>query len=180
MNRRWKRGRDRFDREADLRARRAEPSDEFVQAMAERMRRETTRPGLYTLSRLSFAAAVSVFMLGTFASFGGLGYAASSTKSTFDAVKRVAAETGLSTETRSPAQTQYHTEEEELGAVGEATARPAGAEAGARPAVAGAGARTQKELPFTGLGLATTGLIGAALTGLGFALRRSSRRGMDA
>ncbi len=170
----WNRGRKRFDLEAELRARRVEPRSEFTQIIAERIRRETARPGLYRLSRLSFAAAVSVFMLGTFASFGGLGYAASSTKSTLDAVKRVAAETGVSTETRSPAQTQYETEEEELGSVGEATARPSRAEAGARPAVAGA--RTQEELPFTGLGLATTALLGGALTGLGFALRRSSRR----
>ncbi len=165
----WKRGRNQLDLEAELRARRAEPRDEFVQALAQRVERETTRPGLHRLSRLSFAAAVSVFMLGTFASFGGLGYAASSTKSTVEAVKSVAA-TGVSTAKGTPAQTQYETEEEALGQVDEVVVRRGGAEASA-PA--------QKELPFTGFGLATTALVGGALAGLGFALRRSSRRAPD-
>src|SRR5438876_10759294 len=73
---------------AALRKHRAEPSAEFVDDLARRLVAEPlASPRAW--SRLAFAAAVSVFILGTFASFGGLSYAASGAADTYKTVKQV-------------------------------------------------------------------------------------------
>jgi hypothetical protein len=139
-------------------------------------------------SRLSFAAALTVFMLGTLASFGGLGYAASSTKGAF---KKVVAVGGPQSAGRSPASDQYvekvtichngHTitiSQSALpahlrhgdtigpcGVLGASASRTLGG--GALGTTASGGA-----LPFTGISLAATVLVSLVLMTLGFALRR--------
>src|SRR5438067_321082 len=74
--------------EARLRAFRAQPRDELVDGLSQRL---TATPGATprAWSRLAFAGAVSVFILGTVASFGGISYAASGAASTYKAVKQV-------------------------------------------------------------------------------------------
>src|SRR5205814_1762045 len=75
----------------ELRAGRPEPSSAFVETVSRRIAADDRRTRLGTASRLSFAGAVTVLMLGTLVSFGGLGYAASGTKHAFVAVKKVVA-----------------------------------------------------------------------------------------
>jgi len=74
--------------EGQLRSRRFEARDSFVEGLSARVaprsagRRQTG-------SRLAFAGAVSVFILGTFASFGGLSYAASGADGVYHVAKAV-------------------------------------------------------------------------------------------
>src|SRR6266849_190164 len=74
--------------EAALRSYRAEPSADFVDDLSRGLVPEPLAPPR-AWSRLAFAAAVSVFILGTFASFGGLSYAASGAADTYKTVKQV-------------------------------------------------------------------------------------------
>src|SRR6266536_3012514 len=80
--------------EAALRSHRVEASDAFVEELSEQVSGQTARTRAGG-SRLAFAGAVSVFILGTFASFGGLSYAASGAAGTYHAVKQVAAKHSL-------------------------------------------------------------------------------------
>jgi hypothetical protein len=101
----WKRENGRL--EAELRASRPAPSDEFVRSLARHVETRSRNRTLYRLSRVSFAAAVTVLMLGTLASFGGLSYAASAPAKAVDAVRDA-----VSSDTRrvvqgSSAQAQY-------------------------------------------------------------------------
>jgi hypothetical protein len=171
----------------ELRARGPEPSRDFVDTLSERIASDGRRTRMRGASRLSFAAALTVFMLGTLASFGGLGYAASSTKGAF---KKVSALEGPSA-ARTPASDQYvekvtichngHTitiSQSALpahrrhgdtigpcGVLGASASRTRGG--GALGATASGGA-----LPFTGISLAATVLVSLVLMTLGFALRR--------
>ena len=170
-----------------LRASRPEPSRDFVDTLSARIASDGRRTRLRSTSRLSFAAALTVFMLGTLASFGGLGYAASSTKGAF---KKVAALEGTPSAGRTPASDQYvekvtichngHTisiSQSALaahrrhgdtigpcGVLGASASRTLGG--GALGASASGGA-----LPFTGISLAATVLVSLVLMTLGFALR---------
>ena len=171
----------------ELRASRPEPSRDFVDTLSERIAPDGRRTRQRSASRLSFAAALTVFMLGTLASFGGLGYAASSTKAAF---KKVGALEGPSA-ARTPASDQYvekvtichngHTitiSQSALPAhlrhgdtigpcdvLGASASRTLGG--GALGTTASGGA-----LPFTGISLAATVLLSLVLMTLGFALRR--------
>jgi hypothetical protein len=172
----------------ELRASGPEPSRDFVDTLSERIASDGRRTRLRGASRLSFAAALSVFMLGTLASFGGLGYAASSTKGAF---KKVGALQGSHSAGRTPASDQYvekvtichngHTITISLsalpahrrhgdttgpcGVLGASASRTLGG--GALGATASGGA-----LPFTGISLAASALVSLVLMTLGFALRR--------
>src|SRR2546427_6654832 len=97
------------DPEVTLRNERAEPREEFVQALADRVGAE--RPAYRTAwSRLAFAGAASTMILGMFASFGGLGYAASGANSTYSVVKKAVVQHKLSVDVRkSSASGQYDT-----------------------------------------------------------------------
>src|SRR5690242_6648859 len=79
----------RGDREVERTLREARPraNDEFVDAMTSRV--EASAPRRREWSRVSFAAALVVFMVGSFASFGGLGYAGSGAIGSVDVVKHV-------------------------------------------------------------------------------------------
>jgi len=106
-------------------------------------------------SRTAFASAVAVIVLGMFASFGGVGYAAEGAASAADAAKKAV--------TKTSASDQY------------GTSTPVKPADPAEPSVVVAGATTtpsKSTLPFTGLSLIGTVGIGVALFAVGLALRR--------
>ena len=153
--------------ESRLRELRAEARDEFVADVTATV---SARPvGRRVGSRVAFASAVAVFILGTFASFGGLGYAASGAAGTYHAVKKVAVGKGLYVH-KSAARSQYSSPKE--------TAKPKVTQAG----VAGvqqrvqSGVKSSGTLPFTGISLASTLLLSLVLIASGIVLRRRERR----
>jgi hypothetical protein len=156
--------------EAALRSQRAEPSAEFVGDLSRRLVPDDL-PQPRAWSRLAFAAAVSVFILGTFASFGGLSYAASGATSTYDAVKQVVVKHKLKVSIPTSSATAQYPH------------NPAKPQAGVAPAkkthkhaVAGSAAAQSGTLPFTGFSLLATFVLSLALIGAGIALRRRERR----
>jgi hypothetical protein len=102
-------------------------------------------------------------MLGTFASFGGIGYAASGASHAAQTLADLA--TAKKVKVHSAAADQYGPPPK---------AQPAATQA-AQPAAAEAVAQA-RALPFTGLSLVGTALLGIALIAIGLALRRRERR----
>jgi hypothetical protein len=107
-------------------------------------------------------------ILGMFASFGGLGYAASGATSTYSIVKKAVVQHKLSVDVhKSSAASQYP-----------GTPTPPANQVAGQSAVKGtatgavAGAQT---LPFTGVSLLVTVLLGFALLVTGLVLRRRER-----
>jgi hypothetical protein len=156
---------DGADLEAQLRGHRAKPTDEFVDRLSRSVAAERRAPQR-AWSRLAFASAVSVFMLGTFASFGGLSYAASGASGTYHAVKQVASGKLLVSVKKSSAADEY----------GKPPPKPPTATVGGVQKTLGAGVKSGGTLPFTGLSLLTTFFISLALIVAGLALRRRERR----
>jgi hypothetical protein len=166
----WRRGADDVDRA--LRADRPAPSDELVRRLS-----QSVAPRGRQWSRVSFAAALTVLMLGTFVSFGGLSYAAASAQDTVTAVKRVVVKTKHTYVVRkhSAAGDQYDTVKTVTKTVRTVKVKPvkphvAGAVATLKPAV------KSGTLPFTGFSLLGTVVIGLALVGLGVLFRRREAR----
>jgi cell division septation protein DedD len=170
------------DLEKTLRASRPQPRDEFVATVAERVEGQTFRPQR-SWSRLAFASALSVLMLGTFASFGGIGYASSASTSTVHVVKHLAA--GHPLKVRSSAHVQYTppsqpsqptpsqpTPTQQPAATKKVKQKPIQAVAGTRAVVKQAPGGT---LPFTGISLGGTVLVALGLIALGLVLRRRER-----
>lgn len=176
----------------ELRASRPEPSPELVKTLSDQYGANRRRAHLYVASRLSFAGALTVLMLGTLASFGGLGYAASSTKQAAIAVKKVVAPSRPQVVHSSAAQDQYAPQKVTICHKGHTitisksalpthlrhgdTVGPCPAGAGG---IAGAGAggplgatAQVASLPNTGLSLGATVLASLLLMTLGLALRR--------
>ncbi len=121
-------------------------------------------------SRVVFASAVTTLMLGTFASFGGLGYAANGVRDGLATVGSLAgSERGLRPAGGSPAADQY-------GSPGGAVTPPASggvlSGAGGSPSAPPAQAAASGNLPFTGFPLVLTATIGVGLVILGLFLRR--------
>ncbi len=160
----------RSELEAGLRRHRAVPSSDFVDDLSSRLVPQPLSPPR-TWSRLVFASAVSVFILGTFASFGGLSYAASGATGTYDAVKQVVVKHTLKVSIpTSSATAQYpHNPSKPQSAV-------APVKKTQKHAVAGSEAVQSGTLPFTGLSLLVTFVLSLALIGAGIALRRRERR----
>ena len=159
----------RSRREADpgalLRSHRAEPREEFVESLSERI--EAERPVHRTAwSRLAFAGAASTLILGMFASFGGFGYAASGASSTYTAVKQAVVHHKLAVRpSKSSAASQYS----------QPPAAPARQVAGQTQVKGSALGAVKSSLPFTGLSLLATVLVGFALLVTGLILRRRER-----
>lgn len=119
-------------------------------------------------SQIAFALALTTFALGTFASFGGVGYAASSAVSTAHIVKHAIAHKPLSRHTSAAA--QYGP------ATPPAAVAPAAAVAAAQQTAAAGGVSAGQTLPFTGLSLLTTAIVGFILLLAGIFLRRREHR----
>ena len=166
----WKRRRFNPDSalERQLRSLRREPRDDFVKRVAQRVLADA-EPAQRLWSRAAFAGAVAVFIVGSFASFGGIGYAASGAAGTYHAVKQVAVHHSLKLSVRkSSASAQYPHKPKKKPRAG-----VGGAGAGKTPS---AGVRTSGRLPFTGLSLLATLVLSLALIATGIALRRRERR----
>jgi hypothetical protein len=159
----------RSELEAALRMHRVEPSAEFVDDLSRRLEPEPlSLPRAW--SRLAFAAAVSVFILGTFASFGGLSYAASGAADTYRAVKQVVVKHKLTVSVpTSSAAAQYPHKPLKPPTVAPPTKTH-------KRSVAGAAAVQSKALPFTGFSLLGTFVLSLGFIGAGIALRRRERR----
>jgi hypothetical protein len=161
----WKRERDSVERV--LRAGRPEARDELVLDLSRRA--VASRPAR-RWSRVALAGAMTVFMIGFFASFGGLGYAGSSAHSAASTVTRIVtpSKTVPVRTTQSAATDEY----------GQQTFTPPVAKAPAKKVIKVAGISTTKptssssELPFTGLGLGLTTALGVMLLAFGALLRR--------
>ena len=145
----------KFDRSSDqlereLRAGAPRAGEEFVASlMTEIPRHRAARP------RTAFASAVAVLILGSLASFGGIGYAAEGASNAAAAAQKAVSKTS--------ATDQYSTKP----AVKLASPKPSSGVAGASTPVP-----AQNTLPFTGLSLIGTVGLGLALLVVGFALRR--------
>jgi hypothetical protein len=159
----------RSRRESDpgpiLRSHRAEPREEFVESLSERI--EAERPAQRTAwSRLAFAGAASTMILGMFASFGGFGYAASGASSSYAVVKQAVVHHKLTVHVnKSSARSQYDT----------TPAAPQRQVAGQTQVKGSALGAVKSSLPFTGLSLLATVLVGFALLVTGLILRRRER-----
>src|SRR5436305_9056292 len=153
-----RRSRRESDPGAILRSHRAEPREEFVESVANRISAE--RPVQRTAwSRLAFAGAASTMILGMFASFGGLGYAASGATSTYTVVKQAVVHHKLKVHIKeSSASSQYD----------QTPTAPAQQVAGQTQVKGSALGAVKSSLPFTGVSLLATVLLGFALlvTGL--------------
>jgi hypothetical protein len=117
-------------------------------------------------SRLVFVTALCVLLLGVFASFGGVSYAAHGISHSVGSVK--SAVSGPSVVHRSPANDQYHTPPPVTPPAGGGVSG-AGGGAGAQPAAMG-------NLPFTGFPIIFTSAIGFGLILIGLMLRRREQR----
>ena len=183
----------RDDLGSELRASKPEPSRDFVHTLSRHISANGRSTRLHRAARLSFAAAITVFMLGTLASFGGLGYAASSTKDAFVAVKKVVAPSRPQAAGDTAAADQYQPQKVTICHKGHTitisrsalpahlrhgdTVGPCGGVLGAgatrtRGGALGATATSSGTLPFTGVSLAATVFLSLVLLTLGFALRR--------
>jgi hypothetical protein len=160
----WKKSRDVRQIEGRLRSARPEASDEFVRSVSNAL---APRRRALIWSRVAFAAAFSTLLLGTFASLGGIGYTTSGASHAYQTVKKLTAAEDVTVD-RSSAADQY-------------APAPKPPTQGAAPAEASQGAAAadaveQETLPFTGISLLTTALLGIALLAIGLALRRRERR----
>ena len=157
--------------ERALRDGRPAARDELVAGLA---RSTSARPLARRWSRVAFASSLTVFMVGFFASFGGLGYAGANAHSVVKSVTRITqpAKTHVAVATKTAAIAQYKSEP-----YTPPVAKP-------KPAkvikVAGISTETPKpasgELPFTGLGLGITAALGLMLLAFGALLRRREGR----
>jgi hypothetical protein len=161
-----RRSRSQPDPEARLRSYRAEPRKEFVEDLADRI---SSEPLVHRTawSRLAFAGAASTMIVGMFASFGGLGYASTGATSAYSVVKKAVVQHKLSVNVhKSSAADQYPDN---------TPAAPLNNVAGEAKGSAAGVAASAQTLPFTGVSLLVTVLIGLTLLASGLVLRRRER-----
>jgi hypothetical protein len=157
----------RADLESRLRAARAEPREDFVRQLAGELR-PASSPHRAPWSRLAFAGALSTMILGSLASFGGLGYAASGATGTYDVVKQIVVKHEIAVSVhKSSAGAQYPSQ----------PPPPTNVPAGTNVASAGGVASAQQTgtLPFTGISLLGTVIVSLGLIVVGLILRRRER-----
>jgi hypothetical protein len=157
----------RFSRKHDdlgrqLSAARPRPSAELVEGIAARI---SARPTPRRYSRVAFGLALATFMAGLFATFGGVGYAASGVTDTVRAVKTAVHVTSTPRAVQSSAKAQYG--HSQVAAAIAKVSKPAKKPAPAVKTVVKSG-----NLPFTGLSLLSTVLVALALIAVGVLLRR--------
>lgn len=99
--------RDRIQLERMLRRARPEAPDLLVESISADVRTQLRRRPMRLTPARVFALALTLTMLGTLASFGGIGYAASAASQAVSAVKRVAAPNPVVKAVQTPAQRQY-------------------------------------------------------------------------
>lgn len=158
---RFRKDRELLQLERDLRAIRPEASQAFIVSLASRVARDRRTPaftGSYAWSRLAFVAALTTAVIGAFASFGGVGYAATGVTSTISTLKQIAAADHVVVRTKSAAADQYGPEEETTAPISVAGGTIAGAQQG--------------QLPFTGISLGLTVAIALGFIATGLLLRR--------
>ena len=103
--RHWRKKREEFDLEGELRANRPEASRELVHRLEARVRdSRRSRAGSF---RVAFAGALAGGVLAALASVGGLGYAATATGTAVDKATRVVQSRGVLVVKKSPARDQY-------------------------------------------------------------------------
>ncbi len=168
--------RKRDDLDRKLGAARPRPRQEFVAALASRL---TPRvPATRRYSRVAFAMALMVFMAGSFASFGGISYAASGVSGTVQAVKTaVHVSSRAHVRTLSAARDEYgKTKAAVVTKIKPVKVKPIKAKPAATHVAGVHQTVKQGTLPFTGLSLAGTAAFSLLLIGAGLMLRRSERR----
>jgi hypothetical protein len=151
--------------ESRLRAERAKAPDALVETIVRSVTPERARSPRG--ARLSFAGAVAVLVVGSFASLGGVGYAASAGQVTVRAVKQIVVHHHVTVH-HSSAIAQYVKPDIKLG-----KPKPASQTLGVTASLP---AKVQGTLPFTGISLGITVAISLLLMGLGFGLRRRGLR----
>jgi hypothetical protein len=161
----------RFEPEAMLRAYRADPRDEFVRDLSGRLAAERSR-GRMAWSRLAFAGAASTLILGMVAATGAFTYAASGATSTYSAVKQIVVKHKLKVHVhKSSAAGQYPPAptppQQQVAGKSKVKSNVTGS--------AVASVSSARSLPFTGISLLVTVLLGSALLVLGLILRRRER-----
>jgi hypothetical protein len=152
--------------EAQLRSYRVEPRDEFVTKLSQETVAARPMPRR-ARSRVAFAGAVSTFILGTFASFGGLGYAATGAAGAYHAAKQATSGHVLLSVHKSSAADQYGPKPHKKTKPHKAQHAVTGV-----AGVQAAAVKSSGTLPFTGLSLLATFLVSLALIVGGIALRR--------
>ena len=149
-----------------LRGARAEAPASLVDGLAKRAGGNSPRSAVG--SRLAFGASLTVMILGTFGSFGGLSYAASGGAKAFRTVEKVTTAHTVVV-SNSSATSQYPKPK--------AVPKPA-THVTKKPSHGTLGVSTQRgTLPFTGVSLLVTVLLSLALMSGGLLLRRAERRG---
>jgi hypothetical protein len=156
------------DPEALLRAHRAEPRAEFVRGLAAHVDGQPARR-VTPWSRLAFAGAASTVILGMFATVGGFGYVASGATASYSTAKQVVVKHKLVVTVHKSSASQEYPNTPST----PPKANVAGTTQSQASGVAGVSAA--KTLPFTGISLLPTVLIGCALLALGLILRRRER-----
>jgi hypothetical protein len=168
----WRGRRRESGLEQALRKHRPEPREEFVRALAAGVSADASRRPRAIGSRLAFAAAISVLLVGVTLSFGALSYAKSSAATTYHVVKQAVVKHKVTLSVHSSASDQY-SPPTSTGVAGKNVSRGGGEAPPAGQALAATGTGT---LPFTGVSLVTAVVVAVALMALGFGLRRREQR----
>ena len=161
----WNRRSNNRRLEARLRTARPEADEELVRSIVGSLE---PRGEPRAWSRVAFAGAFTTLLVGMFASFGGIGYAASGATTAVHTLTKIAKAQKVVVH-HSAAANQYQPGDEGQQAP-EETQGTQGAEA-AQGVEAASGT-----LPFTGISLLATMLLGLAMVSAGLALRRRERR----
>jgi hypothetical protein len=151
--------------EARLRSGRPEADESLVRNIAAAVE-PRRQPRAW--SRVAFAGAFTTLLVGMFASFGGISYAASGATTAAHTLTKIAKADKVVVH-HSAAANQYNPGDEDQGTAPENTTQVAGGAQGVQAAESGT-------LPFTGISLLATILLGLGLVMTGLALRRRERR----
>jgi hypothetical protein len=150
-----------------------EPSAGFEEALGKRVRTSAPRVRYARASHRLYVTSLAVFMLGTFASFGGVGIAAQGARQTVSAVAHITVSQKPVVHRTTAATDQY----------GKAVFKPAKIvkakpkHHAAKPSAAVlAVTKKSSTLPFTGISLLATALLSMVFLGAGLALRRIGSR----